>query len=307
MKSYIVSWLVFAAATLTCLSGLAQENENAVPLVLGLESSDMSLDNISVRLDGRAVTVSTKLSNGSMRERHVGWYASTPQFSILGIGEEHQDKSFGDVTSAINGKPSKRRVYQRGYFLGRDITAELSRAGLPALPDLDADPDKLKRLAPIYGIRPSQWKGYPSYAWTSTLPAMSAATIDIHYRALPAFLLVDVNSSQFGDMIRQHCGEPDAIRRRIHAEVGNATEVVAERYDVPIAYLHQQDVDVRIVQSQTNWLQARPFLTLVCGLPNENQGVSIAGRVHNANGGLSIMIVSAIEMPATAGVEHDGK
>lgn len=298
---------VFVVAVVVCAPGFAQENENAVPLLLGLEPGNASLGKISVTLDGREVSVSTQLNNGGATPINIGWYASTPHFGILGISEEHADKSFADVRATVDGKVVYPALDQRGYFIGRDITAQLLRAGLPSLPVSDPDVKKLARLGPIGGMKPEQWQGSVNYAWTATLAVRRSATIAVHYRALPAFALLDVNSAPFEQMVQQHCGDPVNVRRQIHATAADAVQIVLERYDIPLQYLRLRDVDVSIVQPKRNWLQALPFLTLVCGLPNVAQAASPTGTVRDANAALSILVISAIDVPLEPRSDHDGK
>ena len=294
MTLHFLTRCVLLTAATTCLPGAAYESENAVPLTLGLEAGKVAVEKIAVRLDGREVTVSTTLKNGEGGARRIGWYASTPQFSVLGDGEEHLDKSFADIGARFNGQARKPTAYRRGYFMGRDITAELAKAGLPPLPDLQADQKKLNRLALAQGMRPEQWQGYASYAWNEILPANRSAQVEVRYRALPQFALVDLESALFTQTIQQHCGNPDAVRRRLLAVAGGATQVMVERYDVPLVYLLQQDVQLEIVQPAANWQQAHPLVSLACGLDNAGQVANVSGTIGGANLALSVLVVSAL-------------
>lgn len=286
--------VVFVAAAISGPAA-AQENENAVPLFLGLEPASVTLEAVGVKINGRIVTVATKLKNTGARAQHIGWYASTPQFGILGTGEEHLDKSFADVRATINSRPSKAQVYQRGFFLGRDITAELTRVGLPALPDLDADTKKLARLALIHSMRLDQWQGYASYAWTASVAAGAEASIEIKYRALPSFALNDVASDDFINAVKQHCGDPDTVIGRIRTVAGAIGQVIVERYEVPIGYMRIRDVNVSIAAPGTNWLRGHPIVSLACGLANASQRASVDGTISNASALISVLMVSAPE------------
>lgn len=277
------------------MSAHGQASENAVPLQLGIESEGTEIQQVDVRLDGRRVTVATRLENVTNIVRKVGWYASTPQFSILGTGEEHSDKSFSDVRASLNGKASKASVYQRGFFMGRDISADLTRAGLPLLPNLDFDARKLARLAPVNTMRFDEWQSYVSYAWTEMLAANAIAAIEVRYRALPAFALTEVDSEIFLRTVQQHCGDQVAVGRRIRAAAGMNKQVIVERYELPVTYLRMQDINVRISEPKTNWLGAHPVLSLICGLENKNQLPSIEGTIHKADGVLSILVISMLD------------
>lgn len=111
-------WLL----ALFCGTAAAYESENAVPLAVGLAPGKTVLDKVAVRLEGRAVTVSATLANDRAATQRIGWYASTPQFSILGEGEEHLDKSFADVRATFNGQPRKAAV-ERPATLAVDYRA----------------------------------------------------------------------------------------------------------------------------------------------------------------------------------------
>ena len=307
MKLHALTRCTLLAAATLCLPAAAYDSENAVPLTLGLEAGKVTVEKIAVKLNGREVTVSTTLRNGEAAARRIGWYASTPQFAVLGDGEEHLDKSFADIGARFNGQARKPAAYRRGYFMGRDITAELAKAGLSPLPDLQADQKKLDRLAAVQGMRPEQWQGYAAYSWTEAVPAQSSALVEVQYRALPQFALADLDSAVFAQTVQQHCGNPDAVRRRILAVDSGATQVMIERYDLPLAFLLQQDVQLEIVQPAANWQHAHPLATLVCGLANAGQSANVSGTVNNASLGLSVLVVSALPDVAVTEAQRHGR
>ncbi len=214
MKFPILTWPALFAALIVGATAAAYENENAVPLTLGLEAGRALVEQIAVNLDGQEVSILTTLRNGEVRALQIGWYASTPQFVLLGDGEEHLDKSFSDVSASFNGKAKKPVVFRRGYFMGRDITNELSHAGLAPLPDLHADAPKLARLPAVQGLRFEQWQGYVAYSWSVAVPPYVSGVVEVRYRALPQFSLTALDSAGFDQAVLQHCGSPDAIRRR---------------------------------------------------------------------------------------------
>lgn len=307
MKLRSLTLCALLAAGTMCVNAVAYESENAVPLTLGLEAGKVSVEKITVKLNGRDVTVSTTLKNSDGAARRIGWYANTPQFGVLGDGEEHLDKSFADVGARFNGLSRKPVVYRRGYFMGRDITQELAKAGLPPLPDLQASQKKLDRLAAVQGMRPDQWQGYAAYSWTETMPANTSAQIEMQYRALPQFALIDLDSALFAQTIQQHCGNPDTARRRLLAVAGGATQVMMERYDLPLAYMLQQDVQLEIVQPPANWQHAHPLVSLVCGLDNASQSASVSGTISSANLGLSVLVLSALPDVAVTEAQRHGR
>jgi hypothetical protein len=275
-----------------CNPVMAQESESSVPLLLGLESGNAEVKKITMHITGREVAIRTDLINNEATARNIGWYASTPLFSVLGTGETYDNKTFADVRATYNGKAIKPYVYQQGYFMGHDISAELARVGLAPLPNLNSDPKKLAKLDPINEIRFVEWQGRVNYAWTAPLPSLGHIAIEVTYRALPEFALVEVDSYVFGRVVQQHCGDPRTAMQSVKATNAAISQVIIERYEVPIAYLRVYDVDISIVQPRTNWLDARPVLSLACGLKNADQRANVRGTISNASSVISILVLS---------------
>lgn len=288
------------------LPAVAYEGENAVPLMLGLDAGKVKLENISIKLEGREVTVSTELINNQTNERRVGWYASTPQFGVLGDGEEHLNKSFADVRGKFNGRPRKPVVYHRGYFMGRDITEELAKAGLGPLPNLLVDGRKMARVKVENRLSLENWRGYAAYAWSAKMPSNSSATFEFRYQALPEFSLNEIDSDLFSRAVLQHCGSPEEVRRRIRFVAGAVSEVMVESYQLPVSFMLMRDVFLTIAQPSVNWQKARPILAMACGLQNTEQVASVSGTVTNSNLALSVLVVSALGVPALE-VKSDGR
>jgi hypothetical protein len=278
------------AAALVATPAAAYESENAIPLAFGLETGAAAEQGLSIRLDGRDVSISTRLTNNTEAAQKIGWYASTPHFGVLGEGEEYADKSFADITARFNGQPSKAAVYRRGYFMGRDITSELARAGLGPLPDFQVDS---KRLT-VQGLHPEQWQGYVAYTWHESLSPGASGNINVSYRALPFFALVSLDSAPFNQTVQQHCGDPEAVRQRLRQAAGAITEVMVESYEVPVSFMLMRDVPVEIVQPPRNWQDAQPVVSLLCGLSNDGLQASLSGSVANANLSLSVLVISAL-------------
>jgi hypothetical protein len=284
--------IMLVLAQIISTNAIAQENETSVPLSLGLESGGAEVGAIQLTLKGREVTIRTHLTNSKVTAVKVGWYASTPQFSLLGIGEERVDKSFSDIEAKFNGKAKKAKEYRRGYFMGRDITEELIRAGLSPLPTLNEDQGKLKRLSLVNSIHFNHWQGYANYAWVATLPPDAAGEIHVRYQALPAFALTEIDSEDFDRAIKKECGDPKKARQRVQLLNGPVSQVIIERYEMPINYLRLHDIEKEISQPGVNWLHARPVLSIACGLINEQYAENIDGSISNANNVVTILVLS---------------
>ncbi|MYM97160.1 hypothetical protein [Duganella vulcania] len=297
MKFPVLARPALLAALVVGANAAAYEDENAVPLKLGLEAGKAVVERIAVKLVGRDVSVLATLRNGEARAAQIGWYASTPQFTVLGEGEEHLDKSFSDVGASFNGRAMKPAVYRRGYFMGRDITRELAQAGLAPLPDLQADARKLARLPTVLGLRFDQWQGYVAYSWSAAVAPHASAVVEVRYRALPQFSLTELDSPAFDQAVLQHCGNPDAIRRRLRQTAAEPLQVMVERYEIPLAFMLMRDVQLAVTQPQSNWQKAHPAVSLVCGLANPGWTANVSGEVGNANLGLSVLVVSSLNTP----------
>lgn len=281
-----------------CGSAAAYESENAVPLTLAMEAGRAAIGRIAIRLSGRDVEIATTVSNPAASSMTVGFYAYTPQFSLLGEGEEHADKSFSSLSASIDSAPRAAAVTRRGYFMGRDITAELSRAGLPALPDANADEKKLAKLPLRQGLRPELWQGYAGYAWSVPLAARATANFALRYRALPQFGVEELGSGQFARRVQQHCGSADAVRRLARAADAKAERVLFERYELPVQYMASRELMLEVAQPARNWLGAQPVAVLVCGLADAADGpgaaAGVAGALTADGTALSVLVVSTL-------------
>lgn len=292
MKIHKKNWQAVCLTIAICNSASAQEGENSVPFLMGLESGNAKLEKIAVEIVGRDVAIRTELRNNEAVLRKVGWYATTPQFAVLGSGETYDNKSFDDVRATFNGKTTRPHVYRSGYFMGHDISAQLLGVGLDVLPKLNSDSKKLAKLKQINKMQIDDWHGYVNYVWTTTILPLAHAAIEVKYRTLPEFALTEIDSRIFDRMVRQHCGDKIAARRRVKLTDATISQVIIERYDVPIAYLRMHDVELSITEPSTNWLDARPILSLACGINNPGQQANISGIIENANSALSILVVS---------------
>lgn len=301
MKLLKKNWQAVCLTIAICNSVSAQESENSVPFLMGLESGNAKLEKIVVEIVGRDVTIRTELRNNEAVLRKVGWYANTPQFAVLGSGETYDNKSFDDVRATYNGKTVRPHVYRSGYFMGHDISAQLLDVGLDVLPNANSDSKKLAKLKQINEMQVDDWQGYVNYAWTAAILPLAHAAIEVKYRALPEFALTEVDSKIFDRMVRQHCGDQIAARRRVKLTDTTISQVIVERYDVPIDYLRMHDVELSITEPRTNWLDARPILSLACGINNPSQQASIRGIIDNANSGISILVVSIPNDPSSGG------
>jgi hypothetical protein len=148
-----------------------------------------------------------------------------------------------------------------------------------------------------------EWDGYVAYSWSDMVAAHSTNISTIRYRALPQFGLDNISSDSFRQTVQQHCGDPAKVARQFAKKNEESTEVMIERYELPIKFMKMQEVAIQVTQPATSWLGAHPVVTLICGLPNHESKASFAGTLANANKVISVLVVSRL---AEAG-ERKGK
>ena len=287
-------------ATVGCCGYVgAYENEHGVPLTVSAELGEVGAERVAIRLEGREVEIATELNNETAVRQNVAFYAATPLFSQLGVGEEHADKSFSDLRVFVGTQPRKVSTSRRAYFLGKDITDALVNAGLSVLPNASADARKLARSPALKGVKPGLWQGTVVQSWTDSMPPNASVVHRVRYRALPQFSLEELGSTSVTQSVRQHCGDPDVVRQAIAAESKDASQVLVERYEIPIPFMTNHDVTVEVSQPEQNWLGAHPVVTLVCGV--HGRGTKLSGKVDSPGQSLDVLIISTLDSEATNG------
>jgi hypothetical protein len=281
---------------LACGAAWGYESEAGVPLALAAEIGALTLERIAVRLDGRAVTITNVLRNDGAVAQTAAFYAATPIVGQLGIAEEHSDKRFAELAVLVQGRPARLRRAASAYFQGRDITRQLAQAGIDPLPTGQVAPRRLARLPAhmaALAAHADQWRSAVTYSWRTTLAAGATSVQEVRYRALPRFGLEMTGSVRLDAQVAQFCGDAAAARRAIEAADPGAETVLVERYDIPLDYIMQRDVEVTVAQPARNWLRARPVLTLGCGLAAQG-GNALAGTVAPFDATLSFLVISVV-------------
>ena len=277
----------------------AYEYEHGVPLTVSAELGEVAVERIAIRLEGREVEISTDLTNETAVRQNVAFYAATPLFSQWGAGEEHADKSFADLRVMVGQQPRKVSISRRAYFLGRDITDALLKAGLGVLPDTSTDARKLARSPSLQGVKPGLWQAIVVQSWTDSVPPKASVSHRVRYRVLPQFSLEKPGSDNVAQSVRQHCGDPDVVRQGLAADVKDASQVLVERYEIPVPFMTNHEVTVEVKQPKKNWLGAHPVVALVCGTPG--RGTKLAGKVDSPGQSLDVLIISTLDSEASNG------
>lgn len=283
--------LLFAISCL-CLPGIAHayEEEQAVPLTIDAVPGKVSIEAIALSLHGRVLDVATRLHNPTTKVQTAGFYARTGFFRQLGEAEEHADKRFADFSVSFAGKTMRAPgASPRGFFMGRDITAALSAAGIPPLPDHHVDVRKLAKVRFPHAIKADDWEGYVAYSWTHRLAAGARGVSTVRHTVLPEFGRMQTSSREYRDLLRAHCGEApeDAA-----ADAKESDYVVFERYELPVRFMRTREVAVTVTQPALNWLKLRPVRVLACGLSATGNGMELSGTLESAGDALSVLVIS---------------
>lgn len=290
------SALSIALMLTTCCfasTGFAYEFENAVPLTLGMQLGEPIVKGVHVKLRGHEVDIAISLRNGTDQPQYVGFYASTPLFEYLGEGEEYADKSFSDLKAFQDGKPLSVISAQRGYFLGQDITAILQKAGVDPLPSDQGDWKKKETLPSLQNIRIKDWQGQVSFGWSAPIAPHSNAVETVRYSALPRFELESLESTQFAQIVQQHCGDPKKLTGLLHHAAPKVTQVFAEVFEFPLPFVKVQDTKVTIEKPIKKGLGGRAIATMACGFDGPLT-IPSEGMIRGANNSISILVVSLL-------------
>lgn len=285
-------------------SAQAYDSEMAWPLYLQVDVENQEINKTNLVLNGREVAIQVELSNRTNKAQQIGFVAHTVFFTQLGDGETHQDKTFSELRVTLNDKPISPFKNERGYYLGLDITDKLKKVGLKPLPDNKASLVKIKKLPKLFGKRVTDWQGYISYTWGMSLHAESDNLINIFYRALPEFSIEDLTDNHLIQQISQHCGNAENTLRNIKT-LSSSNQVIVERYEIPLGFIVNGSADIQILQPETNWLNSKPVVSLMCGIDNTTTNPAmLSGKINNINQPLSILIISLIT-PLNNGHNND--
>jgi len=294
MKQLLRLSAAFIIAACFTSNGFAYEFENGVPLTLGFQLGETTVKGIHLRLTGHDVEMAISLRNDTRQAQYAGFYANTPLFENHGEGEENSDKSFADLKAFHDGKPVQVSSYQRGYFLGQDITDILRKAGVDPLPSNNGDWEKEENLPLLQNQRIQHWQGQVSFGWSAQLAPDSTAIETIKYTALPKFSLEAIDSESLAQLVQQHCGSPARLRQMIHRAAPKETLVLAEVFEFPLPFIALQETRVTVGKPDKKLPGGRRFATLACGFDGA-KAVPSGGMILRATYSISILVVSLLE------------
>ncbi len=287
------SMLAFVVTACFASTGFAYEFENGVPLTLGFQLGETTVEDVQIRIAGHDVELAISVRNGTRLPQYAGFYAATPLFGYLGEGEENSDKTFAELKVFHDGKPVDVSRHPRGYFLGQDITHLLRKAGVNPIPSNDGDWRKIEKLPRLQGLRLDNWQGHVSFGWSTRLAPESTALDTIRYTALPRFGLENLDANSFAQLVQQHCGSPDKLRDMIHRAAPEESQVLAEVFEFPLPFLAVNDTRLTIAQPVRKVPGGRRFATLACGFDGA-MAVPSDGVIRSATYSISILVVSLL-------------
>jgi hypothetical protein len=254
-----VKLIAAALAMLATANAAAYEFESAVPLKLETLADTPRLSDISIRLDGKKVSLAATIRNESASTARKGFVAYTPFSRQLGEGEENSDKRFSDLRVSLDGRPTRLKARHLRDFPG---------------------------LARV------------TYSWVSAIPPASTARLAIQYQALPQFSLEQVSSERYSRLVQQHCGDSASVTAQLKASAPAIEYVLMERYSIPASFIDRESVKLQVNQPGTNWAGAHPRLSLVCGYTSKaTEALSKSGTIEDADADLSILIISRLASP----------
>jgi hypothetical protein len=274
---------------------VAYEEEDSIPLTIFSQGNSRHIKKTFVTLNGRDVEIKSEIHNDDKNSKRIGFVAYTPFFEQLGDGEEHLDKTFSDLTVALNAKSVKPIASRRGFFLGKDISLTLSKAGIDPLPDSNVDEKKLAHVPNQFGMPIRNWQGLVTYSWIADLQPNSTNWQTVRYRALPRFERDEISSERFRQRVLQHCGNPEVVRKYLMEMNGGSNELLVERYELPVQFMKMDDLQFEVVQPTKNWLGAHPLISLICGI-NEivNKRLNYSGVITNTEKSISVLVISKL-------------
>lgn len=287
------SILAFVLTSTYASTGLAYEAENAVPLTIGVHLAETRIDGVHLRLNGHHVDLEVSLSNGTKRPQHAGFYAVTPMFDYLGEGEIYADKTFRDLKAFQDDEPLLISSVYRGYFLGKDITPILRKAGIGPVFSNDIHWKKLEKLPSLQNIRIDNWQSQATFGWSARIAPNSTAVATVRYEALPRFGPESLDSDALTQMVQQHCGDPGELRELVHKAAPQETEILAEVFEFPLPFVKMEDTRITVEKPKRRWMDSRPVATLACGYDGP-LAVPSEGVMRRANNSISILVVSLL-------------
>jgi hypothetical protein len=284
LQVFLVSTLLLA------LPAAADEEEEATPLTIGVQGDYGNINKVRVRLNGSRVEVTVNISNKSNLSKRLGFFAYTPFFRTIGIGEANQNKTFTGLKVFENEKIVNLTRVKRGFFMGKDITAHLRKFGLDPLPSIEpAIPTRLPN-----GLMVNSWQGYVAYSWTVDLRPLTEVAEGVTYHALPQFGRDEVTADRLARLVSQHCGDIGKVRNILRSEIPNIDYILFDRYEISMEFLKLHQVELEVLQASNQSSGKHPIMSLTCGLASPTTYTpNLAGTVADAENIISVFIISS--------------
>lgn len=301
----------FLLAQLLCLgliaSASAWESETAVPLPapMGWLPDGVVLVRATVDLAGSNITLRYLFRNGGKTARSNTFAIYLPAFAWQGVAADYPDRHFPELRVADG--PRARTI---ALHDGRDITADLRRAGLAAervgLGEealVVADAADLRRYRKLLasgalhgadGVYVPRWLAQTTHVWRQSYPP-GETEMSIRYQARPGFALVDRTSPALVSDLRAHCANADDLEAILSRRLfPDSDYLLVKTYVIPFAPAEQN-----IQQATLNFAPATAEATVSFVCTNRGSGAvargapAMAGEEIDTQGGaISVLTIS---------------
>ena len=292
-------------------SAVASDRENVVvlPSPEGRIPNSVSVEETIISINDRNVSVKFKTMNPtSDTSSRIAIYP--PRFSWGGFGVAYFDKHFPELAIFSDGKKMHLLSNTTAYLHGKDVSPMLIKNKIdPLLVGDDAAliPAKTmhrKSLVSLVkhglfelhdGNLYAAWSAQAAYSWEQRFPAKMPTTIEMKYRARPAYEVFETASHQLRGLISLHCAKPESILPLLKDERGEITDyLLVERYVISTALAGHQSNNIALSFSPSSVLGVKPMMALACngenmvvGRPSINNAV-----INNRLGQISILVLS---------------
>jgi len=285
----------------------AWDSEIAVslPAATGWLPDGVELVRARVDLEGSNITLRYLFRNSGKTARSNIFAIYLSPFAWQGVAGNYPDRHFPELRVA-----SGQRARTIALHDGRDITADLRRAGLVAeqvglgeeglVVAAAADQRRYRKLLAsgalrgVDGVYVPRWYAQTTHSWQQSYPP-GETEMSLRYQARPGFVLVDRNSPALVSELRAHCATADDIEAIFsRRQFPDSPDLLVKTYVIPFVpeglYIQQARLDFAPAADQATVSFActdRSSRAVVRGAP------TIAGEKIDTQGGvISVLTIS---------------
>lgn len=291
---------------------IATDSEDAVvlPSPEGWIPNSASVEKTTISIEEKNVSVNFKIMNPANVTLTLPLTIYPVRFSWGGFGIAYFDKHFPELTILNDGEKMRLRSNVTAYLHGKDVSSILIKNKIdPLLVGDDAGlipaktrrgkslPSLVKRglLVLHDGNLYAAWSAQVAYSWEQPFPAKTSTTIEMKFRARPAYDVFETASHRLHSLLSLHCATQESVFPLFKDEQGKIAEyLVVERYVISAALAGHQSNTVSLNFYPSSDLGVKPIMALAC-----NGESMVVGRpaiknaaVSNRDGQISILVLS---------------